>query len=337
MQYQPKRILITGGAGFIGSRFILWMLKHYPDCVIVNLDKLTYAASLNNLVDVTSKNYHFIKADICDRAAVDSLLRQYEIDSIVHFAAESHVDRSITGPEVFVQTNVLGTFILLEAARKFWLEEKKWDEKHCRFHHISTDEVYGTLSKTDPAFAETTAYAPNSPYSASKAGSDHLVRAYFHTYHLPVTLSNCSNNYGPQQHDEKFIPTIIRSCLSGKAIPIYGDGSNIRDWLYVDDHCAAIDLIIRNSNTGEVYNIGGNAECSNLEMVLLICNVLAELTHTSATHYQKLISYVTDRLGHDWRYAINCKKLEAELNWKRSHSLAEGITKTIQWYIAKYR
>lgn len=337
MSYQPKRLLVTGGAGFIGSRYILWMLNQYPNCIIVNLDKLTYAASLDNLADIKSENYHFIKADICDRSAIDTLLRQYDIDTIVHFAAESHVDRSITGPEIFVQTNVLGTFNLLEAARKFWQEQKQWDATQCRFHHISTDEVYGTLSKTDPAFSETTAYAPNSPYSASKAGSDHLVRAYFHTYHLPVTISNCSNNYGPQQHDEKFIPTVIRSCLNEKAIPIYGDGSNIRDWLYVDDHCAAIDLIIRNSDVGEVYNIGGNAECSNLEMVLLICNVLAELNHKSAADYQKLISYVTDRPGHDWRYAINCKKLETQLGWQRSHTLSEGIRKTAEWYFAKYR
>lgn len=336
MNYQPKRILVTGGAGFIGSRFILWLLQQYSDCVIVNADKLTYAASLANLAEINSVNYHFEKIDICDHVAVNRILRQYEIDTVVHFAAESHVDRSIAGPEVFIQTNVLGTFVLLEAARQFWLHEKKWDANSCRFHHISTDEVYGTLNKTDPAFSETTPYAPNSPYSASKASSDHLVRAYFHTYQLPVTLSNCSNNYGPQQHDEKFIPTVIRSCLNKTAIPVYGDGSNIRDWLYVDDHCAAIDLIIRNSEIGSVYNIGGNAECSNIEMVLLIANVLAELTETPAADYQKLISYVTDRKGHDWRYAINCKKLESELGWRRAHSLADGMLKTVAWYMQKY-
>lgn len=318
MNYQPKNILITGGAGFIGSHHVLWTLKHYPDCTIVNADKLTYAASLENLKKIDVPNYHLAKVDICDKAAIEKIFKDYKIDTVIHFAAESHVDRSIAGPEVFVQTNVLGTFVLLEIARKQWLEINKWDHNQCRFHHISTDEVYGTLTPTDPAFTESTAYTPNSPYSASKAGSDHLVRAYFHTYHLPVTISNCSNNYGPYQHDEKFIPTVIRSCLSNKEIPVYGNGSNIRDWLYVEDHCSAVDLILKKGLIGEVYNIGGNAECSNLEMVQLICSVLSEITNKDADDYKKLITFVKDRAGHDWRYAINCEKLENQLGWKRA-------------------
>lgn len=332
MLYRPKRILITGGAGFIGSHYVLYHLKHYPECTIVNLDKLTYAASLGNLKTVTSPAYHFVQGDIGDKLLIEKLLKEFEIDTIVHFAAESHVDRSIAGPEIFVQTNVVGSFVLLETARKVWLEQNKWDATSCRFHHISTDEVYGTLKPRDPAFTETTPYAPNSPYSASKAGSDHLVRAYFHTYHLPITVSNCSNNYGPHQHQEKFIPTVIRSCLAAKPIPLYGDGSNIRDWLYVEDHCSAIDLIIRQSQIGEIYNVGGNAECSNLEMVELICDVLAEKMNKPIETYRKLISFVTDRPGHDFRYAINCTKLEKNLGWKRQFQLAEGIRKTVEWF-----
>lgn len=332
MHYQPKILLVTGGAGFIGSHFILWLLKFHPEYVVINVDKLTYAASLDYLDSIQSNNYHFVKGDIGDAVLIEKILRDYNVDTIVHFAAESHVDRSIATPNIFLETNVLGTFTLLESAKKVWLTEKKWNAQNCRFHHISTDEVYGTLNKTDPAFSETTAYAPNSPYSASKASSDHLVRAYFHTYNLPTTLSNCSNNYGPHQHDEKLIPTVIRHCLAEKPIPIYGDGSNIRDWLYVEDHCAAIDLILHQSPIGETYNIGGNAECSNLELVKLICSMLDDFA-PSSKNYENLISFVTDRPGHDWRYAINCKKIEEKLNWKRTHTLVQGMEKTIMWYL----
>ena len=255
-------MLVTGGAGFIGCNFVRYMLKTDANIKIVNLDALTYAGSMDNLKDLPDESRHtFVQGDICDRPLIDSLLRDHQVDTIVHFAAESHVDNSISGPEIFIKTNVMGTFTLLEAARQYCLESKSLalSPKSCsfRFHHISTDEVYGTLDKNDPAFTETTPYAPNSPYSASKAGSDHLVRAYFHTYGLPVTTTNCSNNYGPYQHGEKLIPTIIRSCREGKPIPVYGDGSNIRDWLYVEDHCSGIDAVIRKGRLGEVYNIGG--------------------------------------------------------------------------------
>ncbi|MDH5218655.1 MAG: dTDP-glucose 4,6-dehydratase, partial [Gammaproteobacteria bacterium] len=257
MNFKPKNILVTGGAGFIGSNHVRWLLNNDSDAKVVNLDAMTYAGSMENLHDLPTGRHIFVKGDICDRSLIDKLLREHEIDTFIHFAAESHVDRSISGPAAFVQTNVVGTFTLLEAARMYWLEEKKWSSDQCRFHHISTDEVYGTLEANDPAFTETNPYYPNSPYSASKAGSDHLVRAYFHTYGLSVTTSNCSNNYGPYQHPEKFIPTVIRSCLAEKNIPVYGDGTNIRDWLYVEDHCSAVDRIIRQGQLGEVYNIGG--------------------------------------------------------------------------------
>ena len=256
-EYQPQNILVTGGAGFIGCNYIRYMLTKYKNISIVNLDKLTYAGSLDNLADLPDPSRHqFIQGDICDQLLVAKLLRQYQIDTIVHFAAESHVDRSITGPAAFIETNILGTFSLLEAARSYWLDDSLYGQQQCRFHHISTDEVYGSLAKKDPPFEESTAYAPNSPYSASKAGSDHLVRAWHHTYGLPVTTSNCSNNYGPYQHPEKFIPTIIRCCFEQKPIPIYGDGTNIRDWLYVEDHCSGVDTVIRQGKPGETYNIG---------------------------------------------------------------------------------
>jgi len=267
---------------------------------------------------------------------MEELIRSHEVDCIVHFAAESHVDRSISGPEVFLQTNVMGTFALLEAARKIWLEENKWDNTQCRFHHISTDEVYGTLSKTDPAFSETTPYAPNSPYSASKASSDHIVRAYFHTYGLPITMSNCSNNYGPHQHDEKLIPTIIRNALQNNPIPIYGDGSNIRDWLFVVDHCEAIAKIVHEAPLGETYNIGGNAEQNNLDMAKLICEVLAEELNKPKEDLLSLITFVKDRAGHDWRYAIDPTKIRDELHWEPNYKLAEGIRETIRWYLSKW-
>jgi dTDP-glucose 4,6-dehydratase len=333
--FLPKKILVTGGAGFIGSCFIRHMLNTHPSLFIVNLDKLTYAGNQANLNDFAKdKRYQFVQADIVDKALVLSLLNQYEIDCIVHFAAESHVDRSISGPESFVITNVLGTFSLLEASREYWLNHKGWNESQCRFHHISTDEVYGTLSPSDPAFSEQTAYAPNSPYSASKAGSDHLVRAYFHTYGLPVTTSNCSNNYGPYQHSEKFIPTVIRSCVERKPIPVYGDGSNIRDWLYVYDHCEAIDLILREGKIGEVYNIGGDSELSNLELTKLICeqfDILFKPSQPSAG----LINFVKDRPGHDWRYAINHEKITKDLSWKPRTHLQEGLLQTIKFYCAR--
>ncbi len=306
MSFTPKNLLVTGGAGFIGANFIHYWQKHYPDSLLVNLDLLTYAGSLDNLVGLSHPDRHiFVQGDICDQGLVEKLLQEHQIDTIVHFAAESHVDNSIKDPALFVKTNVLGTHALLEAARK----------AKCRFHHISTDEVYGTLGPNDPPFTEATQYAPNSPYSASKAGSDHLVRAYHHTYGLAVTTSNCSNNFGPLQHAEKFIPTIIRSCLAWQPIPVYGNGSNIRDWLYVEDHCAAIDLILQKGKLGEVYNVGGHNEWANIDIVKLICDLFDELKPREQS-YHSLIRFVTDRPGHDWRYAIDPAKLVTELHWK---------------------
>lgn len=334
MTYTPKKMLVTGGAGFIGSHFVHYCLDKYPSLEIVNVDKLTYAGSLDNLADLSDpKRHHFVQADICDQARMTELMQQFEIDTIVHFAAESHVDRSITGPEAFLQTNIIGTYTLLEAARQFWLNEKSWNEQQCRFHHISTDEVFGTLSSSDPAFSETTPYAPNSPYSASKASSDHWVRAYQHTYGLPTTMTNCSNNYGPHQHPEKLIPTIIRCCLNQENIPVYGDGSNIRDWLYVDDHCEAIDRVIREAKTGETYNVGGNQEISNLVLVKMICREMDKLYPQHPLH-ENLIHFVTDRLGHDWRYAINAEKILQDLKWAPQTMLEEGLQKTIH-YVCK--
>jgi dTDP-glucose 4,6-dehydratase len=333
-EYRPRCILVTGGAGFIGCNYVRYMLKTDARVKIVNLDKLTYAGSLDNLRDLPDESRHtFVEGDICDRTLIDKLLREHEIDTVVHFAAESHVDNSITGPEIFVKTNVLGSFTLLEACRHYWLEEKGMDDSQCRFHHISTDEVYGTLEKSEAAFTETTSYAPNSPYSASKAGSDHLVRAYFHTYKLPVTTTNCSNNYGPYQHDEKYIPTVIRSCQEGKAIPVYGDGSNIRDWLYVEDHCSGIDAVIRKGELGETYNIGGINEWANIDICRLICSLMDGYHPESAPHEQ-LISFVEDRPGHDWRYAIDCRKINQKLGWVPIETFDSGITKTFDWYIA---
>jgi len=356
--FSPRVMLVTGGAGFIGCNFVRYMLATDAVVKIVNLDALTYAGSPNNLTDLPDKvngearwnptnagdgalgypsRYYFAQGDICNAALVSELLREHEIDTIVHFAAESHVDNSIADPAVFVQTNVMGTFTLLEVARQYWLEEQGWDATQCRFHHISTDEVYGTLGKDDPAFTEDMPYMPNSPYSASKAGSDHLVRAYHHTYGLPVTTTNCSNNYGSYQHAEKFIPTVIRSCLESKPIPVYGDGSNIRDWLYVEDHCCAIDTVIRGGRIGETYNIGGGNEWANIDIVRLICRTMDELhplKHKSqAASHESLITFVTDRPGHDWRYAINAEKITGELGWKPQESFETGIVKTIEWYL----
>lgn len=319
-------MLVTGAAGFIGCNFVRYMLEKYEDLHIYSFDKLTYAGHLKNLEKLphNGKNHTFIQGDICDAKAVDEALKKHQIQTIVHFAAESHVDRSISGPQDFVQTNVMGTFVLLEAARKYAL----------RFHHISTDEVYGSLGPTDPAFSETTPYAPNSPYSASKAASDHLVRAYFHTYKLPVTTSNCSNNYGPHQHAEKLIPTIIRSCVEGKPIPIYGNGQNIRDWLYVEDHVAAIDLILQKGKLGEVYNVGGKNEQTNINLVKTICGILDQIR--PADHkYESLISFVTDRPGHDQRYAIDNTKIQTELGFVPKYDLLDGLKKTVEWNLTR--
>ena len=347
-EFKPKNILVTGGAGFIGCNYVRYMLANHPDVLIVNLDLLTYAGSLDNLKGLPDESRHtFVQGDICDRELIDLLLREHEIDTIVHFAAESHVDNSISGPEVFVKTNVMGTFTLLEAARQYWMNElgerrkEEGDDlphaspltphRSFRFHHISTDEVYGTLDVDDPAFSEATPYAPNSPYSASKAGSDHLVRAYFHTYGMPVTTSNCSNNYGPYQHSEKLIPTIIRNCLNKSPIPVYGDGSNIRDWLYVEDHCSGIDAVIRKGKPGEVYNIGGINEWANINIVRCICSLMDEL-NTQNTPHDHLISFVTDRPGHDWRYAIDASKMAEKLAWQPAETFETGIKKTVDWY-----
>jgi dTDP-glucose 4,6-dehydratase len=335
--YTPRNVLITGGAGFIGCHFVRYLLGADPHVRLVNLDLLTYAGSLDNLKELPDPDRHtVVPGNICDHALVEHLLREHAIDTIVHFAAESHVDRSITGPAAFIQTNVVGTFTLLEAARAVWLHETAWDASRCRFHHVSTDEVYGTLEPHDPSFCEMTPYAPNSPYAASKAASDHLVRAYHKTYGLPTTMTHCSNNYGPYQHDEKFIPTIIRACLQGKPIPVYGDGSNRRDWLYVDDHCAAIDAVIRRGRVGETYNIGGCNDWKNLDVVYGICQHLADLTGEPADTFSRLIRFVADRPGHDWRYAIDVTRMQDELGWHPTETFETGIRKTIAWYVAKY-
>lgn len=331
-KYKPKNILVTGGAGFIGCNYVRYMLANDKDIEIINLDKLTYAGSLDNLSDLADEpRHHFIQGDICDRTLVKQLLQQYNIDTIVHFAAESHVDRSLSGPAEFITSNVIGTFTLLEAAREFWLQGKGLYESQCRFHHISTDEVYGTLGADDKAFTETTAYEPNSPYSASKAGSDHLVRAWHHSYGLPVTTSNCSNNYGPYQNAEKFIPTVIAACQKQTRIPVYGDGSNIRDWLYVEDHCSGIDVVVRNGTIGETYNIGGNNEWANIDICGVICDLMDRRAVTAVPHRQ-LIEFVTDRPGHDWRYAVDSAKISKELNWQPQETFESGIVKTLDWY-----
>ena len=332
--YTPRNVLITGGAGFIGSHLVQHLLSTDKYVQIVNLDVLTYAASLENLKELPDpERYTLVSGDICDRPMVEHLLREHEIDTIVHCAAETHVDRSITGPAAFVQTNVVGTFTLLEAARVFWLHERVWDARTCRFHHVSTDEVYGTLGPHDPPFRETTPYAPNSPYAASKAAADHLVRAYHKTYGLPTTTTNCCNNYGPCQHEEKFIPTIIRACLQGEPIPVYGNGSNMRDWLYVGDHCAAIDVVIRRGRLDESYNIGGGNDWKNLDIVYVICQILAELTGEPEEKFSRLIQFVKDRLGHDWRYAINTTKIQEELDWHPTETFRTGLRKTVKWYL----
>ena len=332
-----KTILVTGGAGFIGANFVPYFLDKYEDYHIVNLDKLTYAGNLENLIEVeNNERYTFVQGDICNRELIAYLFKTYDIGGVIHFAAESHVDNSIKDPESFVRTNVFGTFNLLDVAREYWMESPfKFKEGYedCRFHHVSTDEVYGTLGETG-LFEETTPYAPNSPYSASKASSDFFVRAYFHTYGMNVITSNCSNNYGPKQHKEKLIPTIIRKALSGQNIPIYGDGKNIRDWLYVLDHCKGIDLAYHRGRLGETYNIGGRNERDNLYIVDKICSILDEKTPCKdGKSYKDLISFVKDRPGHDQRYAIDATKIENELGWKADEDFESGIIKTVDWYL----
>lgn len=334
-----KTILVTGGAGFIGSNFIPYFINKYDDYHVVNLDLLTYAGDLKNLEEVAEHpRYTFVKGDICDRALVELLFDKYNLSGVIHFAAESHVDNSISGPEAFVRTNVFGTFTLLDVARKKWMKEPfrviEGYESN-RFLHVSTDEVYGTLGETG-LFTETTPYAPNSPYSASKASSDMLVRSYNHTYGLNVVTTNCSNNYGPKQHKEKLIPTIIRKALAGEAIPIYGDGKNVRDWLYVLDHCKGIELVFHNGRKGETYNIGGRNERTNNQIVSTICAILdKEKPRTDGQSYKKQISFVKDRAGHDKRYAIDASKIESELGWEAEENFDTGILKTVMWYLAK--
>ena len=330
-----RNVLVTGGAGFIGSNFVRYLLKENSGIQIINLDKLTYAGSLENLCDLPDPDRHiFVEGDICDGALVERLLREHDIDTVVHFAAETHVDRSIFGPAEFIQTNIIGTFTLLEATRKLWLTEKLRPLEDVRFHHVSTDEVFGTLAPDDPAFAETTPYAPNSPYAASKASSDHLVRSYYHTYGLPVTISNCSNNYGPYQFPEKLIPLMILNALMGKPLPVYGDGKQIRDWLFVEDHCEAIRLVAEQGKPGETYNIGGNNQPVNTEVIGTICEILDEwLPDSPHVPHDKLIEFVTDRPGHDRRYAMNVTKIERELGWEPRESLSTGMQKTVRWYL----
>ena len=336
-----ETILVTGGAGFIGSNFIPYFLEVFPQYHVVNLDKLTYAGNLDNLKECEhNPRYTFVKGDICDAELVNKLFAEHDIRHVFHFAAESHVDNSITDPLPFIKTNIEGTFTLLEAARKHWMTapgQVKPGYKNCRFHHISTDEVYGTLGETG-FFTETTPYAPNSPYSASKASSDLIVRAYHHTYGMNVTTSNCSNNYGPKQHDEKLIPTIIRKALSGQPIPIYGDGKNVRDWLYVLDHCKGIALVWQKGRAGETYNIGGHNERSNLQIVDTICSILDQKRPAAdGKSYKQLITFVKDRAGHDRRYAIDATKLETELGWKADENFDTGIVKTVEWYLKNRR
>ncbi len=340
-----KNILLTGTAGFIGSNFVPYFLEKYPQHNLINLDLLTYAGSLENLKECTNNpRYKFIKGDICNRELIEYIFNEFDIKGIIHFAAESHVDNSIKNPDVFIKTNVDGTFTLLDVVYKHWMEapfKYKDGYKDCRFHHISTDEVYGTLPD-DPniLFTEKTPYAPNSPYSASKASSDMIVRSYHHTYGLDTIITNCSNNYGPKQHNEKLIPTIIRNALQGNPIPIYGDGKNIRDWLYVLDHCKGVDLAFHKGKAGETYNIGGRNERTNIYIANKICEILDELypisNNSQLKSYKELITFVKDRPGHDRRYAIDATKIESELGWKADENFESGIVKTIKWYLNKY-
>jgi dTDP-glucose 4,6-dehydratase len=341
-----SRLLVTGGAGFIGANFVHYWLARYPGDRVVVLDALTYAGNLASLADsMENPQFRFVRGDICDAAVVAGLLAEEAIDTIIHFAAESHVDRSISGPGAFIQTNLVGTYTLLEAARQHWLGETP---RQHHFHHVSTDEVYGSLGPDDAAFTETTVYAPNSPYSASKAGSDHLVRAYHHTYGMRVTTSNCSNNYGPYQFPEKLIPLMIVNALEGKPLPVYGDGSNIRDWLYVEDHVRGIDMVMKNGGVGETYNIGGNEEHANLEIVRTLCGCIddvfagdsglaARFPNAPAARGDQsasLIKMVKDRPGHDWRYAIDATRMREELGFEPAHDFASGLRSTVDWMLA---
>jgi len=330
-----KNVLVTGGAGFIGSNFIHFLLRTEPDVRVINLDALTYAGNLHNLENLPDPARHeFIHGNICDGQLAADLFRRYAIDTVIHFAAESHVDRSILGPAQFIQSNIIGTFTLLEAARAAWLAEPHGLAEPLRFHHVSTDEVFGSLGPGDPAFSETTPYAPNSPYSASKASSDHLVRAYYHTYGLPVTITNCSNNYGPYQFPEKLIPLMILNALAGKPLPVYGDGQQVRDWLYVEDHCRAIWQVVRQGRLGETYNIGGDNQPANLTVVRTICAILDELSPRPDGHpYAAQIQFVKDRPGHDRRYAMDIRKIRQELGWQPKESLETGLRKTVAWYL----
>ncbi|MFM6485043.1 MAG: dTDP-glucose 4,6-dehydratase [Dolichospermum sp.] len=329
-----KRLLVTGGAGFIGANFVHHWCQTYPNDRLVVLDALTYAGNRSNLTSLESKaNFRFVQGNICDRSLVEKLLLEENIDTIAHFAAESHVDRSITGPAAFVQTNVVGTFTLLEAFRQHW--EAKTQPDNYLFLHVSTDEVYGSLTPEQPAFSETTAYSPNSPYSASKAGSDHLVRAYYHTYNLPTIITNCSNNYGAFQFPEKLIPLMCINILTGKELPVYGDGKNVRDWLYVGDHCQALDVVIHQGKPGDNYNIGGNNEVENINLVQNLCQIMNELAPDLPVYpAEKLITFVKDRPGHDRRYAINANKLKTELGWTPSVTITQGLRLTVEWYLS---
>jgi dTDP-glucose 4,6-dehydratase len=336
-----KTILVTGGAGFIGANFLPYFVQKYPDYFVINVDLLTYAGNLENLQEIENhKNYKFMQGNICNREFIQDIFTKYDVRGVIHFAAESHVDNSIANPEAFIQTNIHGTFTLVDVAKKYWMQEPfvyKKGYENCRFHHISTDEVYGTLGETG-LFTENTAYAPNSPYSASKAASDMIVRSYYHTYGLEVVTTNCSNNYGQKQHDEKLIPTIIRKALQQQPIPIYGDGKNVRDWLYVLDHCKGIDLVYHTGKKGETYNIGGRNERNNLYIVDTICAILdTKKPLANGESYKKFITFVKDRAGHDRRYAIDASKIENELGWQAEENFETGIVKTILWYLEKYK
>ncbi len=345
-RFEPTRLLVTGGAGFIGANFAHYWAAHYPLARLVVLDALTYAGNYENLRPLEGHaSFRFVHGDIRDQALVERLLTEERLDTIIHFAAESHVDRSILGPDAFIETNVVGTHALLKAARKVWLENGRGAP--VRFHHVSTDEVYGTLEPDDPPFAETTPYAPNSPYAASKAASDHFVRAYHHTYGLPVTTSNCSNNYGPYHFPEKLVPLLIINILQGKPLPVYGDGLQVRDWLYVEDHCRGIDLVLRGGRPGESYNIGGNNEYRNIDIVRLVCGIVDQAFAADRQLAQRfpvappacgstsdsLITYVKDRPGHDRRYAIDARKIQGELGYRPQESFDSGIRRTVRWYL----
>lgn len=332
---KKRNVMVTGGCGFIGANFVRMAQNNFPEWRLINLDKLTYAGNLHNLEGIDEgEKYRFIKGDICNGSLIEKIFGEEKIDTVVHFAAESHVDRSITGPADFIQTNIVGTFTLLECARKSWLEKSPWGNDPL-FLHVSTDEVYGSLGETG-LFTETTAYDPRSPYSASKASSDHLVSAYYHTYDLPVMITNCSNNYGPYQFPEKLIPLVFYNCLQGRALPVYGDGKNIRDWLYVEDHCEAIGHVLEKGKLGNCYNIGGNNEKANIEVVQLICDILDEKLGNlpSGEKRRSLISYVTDRLGHDRRYAIDAAKIGEQVGWQPKVTFEKGMRMTIDWYLA---